>query len=75
MDKERDYIQELERAFYERPSNDYVFKVVIAPINLYFGLERQMICKGSYPFHEDGGIKAFGRRVIGSPHVDKIEFY
>ena len=81
MDKERDYIQEIELAYIEflqRGSDlkSMEFKIIIVPINLYFGLERQMILNNSFMFDlVNKGIRLFGRRVISSQQTDKIEFY
>ena len=81
MDNERDYIQEIELAYIEflqRGSDlkSMEFKIIIVPINLYFGLERQMILNNSFMFDlVNKGIRLFGRRVISSQQTDKIEFY
>jgi len=73
--RSRDYIQELDLAFNKLLRDNCDFKVVVVPMNFYHGLVAQLIDSGVHPFHERGGVWIFERKVIGTPYIDKIEFY
>jgi len=75
--KSRDYILELELALNKLLIDNFDFKVIIVPIRFYIGLFNQLTHLSSHPFNDegDGNLKFFGRRIISSHHVNKIEFF
>jgi len=76
VEENRDYLQELEKAFHSWSRSNYKFNIVVVPMSFFHRLERQLISNNSFMFNfVNQETRLYGRRVIGSPHTDKIEFY
>ena len=70
MDKERDYWSEIQVAFCEFFIKTRACEIIIVPMDFYNGLILQLFKKNT----KHCTPKIFGRKIIGSPHTDKIEF-